>query len=194
MDAGWGIAAVSDDNLVQILCGPVICDPRHPAFSGAAVELTGFAEAIRWVNFSSPGGERVRILHDSKHAARVALGVAHARRNIILASICNDSVLRSKDKFYISIHHVFGHAGNECADIAASFGTRGFISQCNAPTFSATHPHFVLVEPVQCCCTVGHITACYSRHDSDILLTLRRLGPQSDHEKLARIIHCAQRT
>ena len=51
--AGWGIAAVSDDNLVQILCGPVMCDPRHPAFSGAAAELTGFAEAIRWVNFSS---------------------------------------------------------------------------------------------------------------------------------------------
>ena len=29
----------------------------------------------------------------------------------------------------------------------------------------------LLVEPVECCCTVGHITACYSRHDSDILLT-----------------------
>ena len=26
------------------------------------------------------------------------------------------------------------------------------------------------VEPVLCCCTVGHITAWYSRHDSDILL------------------------
>ena len=38
-------------------------------------------------------------------------------------------------------------------------------------------------EPVQCCCTVGHITACYSWHDSDILLTLRRLGTKSDHEK-----------
>ena len=90
----------------------------------------------------------MRILHDSKHAARVARGVAHARRNIILAFRCNDSVLRSKDKFYISIHHVFGHAGNECADTAAPFGTKGFISQCNAPTFSETHPHIVLVKAV----------------------------------------------
>ena len=24
--AGWGIAAVSPENIVQILCGPVICD------------------------------------------------------------------------------------------------------------------------------------------------------------------------
>ena len=28
----------------------------------------------------------------------------------------------------------------------------------------------VLVEPLQCFCTVGDITACCSRHDSDILL------------------------
>ena len=52
----------------------------------------------------------------------------------------------------------------------------------------------MLVEPVYCCCTVGHITACYGRHDSDISLTLERLGLMSDHEKIARIIHCAQRT
>ena len=51
----------------------------------------------------------------------------------------------------------------------------------------------MLVEPVYCC-TGGHITACYSAHDNDILLTLRRLGPRSDHDKKTRIIHCAQRT
>ena len=69
------------------------------------------------------------ILYDSKRASRVTFGVAHSRRNISSASRCNDLVLRSKEKFYISIHHVFGHAGNagnECADIAASFGTSGF--------------------------------------------------------------------
>ena len=53
---------------------------------------------------------------------------------------------------------------------------------------------FLLVEPLKCCCTVGHITACYSRLDTDILLTLTRLDPKSDHEKIARIINCAQRT
>ena len=70
----------------------------------------------------------------SQHATRVALGVAHARRNIALASSCSDLILRAKGKFYISIIHVFGHAGkpgNECADIAASFGMNGFISECN---------------------------------------------------------------
>ena len=81
----------------------------------------------------------MRILYDSKHGARVALGVAHGRRNICLAGRCIDLVLRSKDNFYISIHHVFGHAGsagNECADVAASFGMCGFVSECNVPSFS----------------------------------------------------------
>ena len=66
--------------------------------------------------------------------------MARARRKISLAAKCNDWFLRSKDKFYISIHHVFGHAGNgnECADIAASFGTNGFVSQCNVPSFWPT--------------------------------------------------------
>ena len=40
----------------------------------------------------------------------------------------------------------------------------------------------------------GHITACYSRHDSDIHIIHRRLELESDHVKIVRIIHCAQRT
>ena len=40
----------------------------------------------------------------------------------------------------------------------------------------------------------GHITACYSRHDSDIHLMQKRLELESDHVKTARIIHSAQRT
>ena len=42
------------------------CDPRHPSFLGTAscsnitAELTGFAEAITWVNLFIPRGERVR--------------------------------------------------------------------------------------------------------------------------------------
>ena len=50
------------------------------------------------------------------------------------------------------------------------------------------------MNPCQCCCTVGHITACDSRLDTDMLLVHRRLGPKSDIEKTARIIHSAQRT
>ena len=42
------------------------------------------------INFLIPRGERVRILYDSEHPARVALGAAHAKRNMSLASRCND--------------------------------------------------------------------------------------------------------
>ena len=34
--AGWGIDAVSPDNIVRIFFGPVTCDAGHPAFFGAA--------------------------------------------------------------------------------------------------------------------------------------------------------------
>ena len=40
----------------------------------------------------------------------------------------------------------------------------------------------------------GHITACYSGHDSDIHLLHRRLELESDHVQTVRIIHSAQRT
>ena len=40
----------------------------------------------------------------------------------------------------------------------------------------------VLVEPVLCSCTVGHITAGDSRHDIDIHLIHRRLGPPDQRE------------
>ena len=91
-----GIAAVSPDNFVQILCGPVTCDAGHPAFLGATscssntAKLTGFAAALRWIDSVVHRGEHVRILCVSKHASRVVLGVAHARKNIALASRCND--------------------------------------------------------------------------------------------------------
>ena len=147
--ASWRIAAVSPDNFVRILCEPVMCDPRRPAFLGSTscsnntAELTGFAEALRWINFFIHRGERVRILCDSKHAARVAIGVAHARRNISLASNCNDLILRYKGKFHISPHHVYGHAWNKRADIAASFGMNGIISECNVPSFWPTREFLV---------------------------------------------------
>ena len=51
----------------------------------------------------------------------------------------------------------------------------------------------LLVEPVLCSCTVGHITACDSRHDIDIHLIHRRLGPKSDRRE-NNSHPCAQRT
>ena len=81
----------------------------------------------------------LRILFDSQHADRVTLGVAHAKKHIALARTCNEHSLRLKCKFHVSTHHVFGHAGNagnECADVAASLGLRGFISENTLPRFS----------------------------------------------------------
>ena len=145
--AGWGIAPVSRANAINILCGPVICDPRHPAFSGArtrsnsTAELTGVAEALQWASDVTLRGERARILYESKHAARMALGLALAKKNINLANRCDDLLLRTKNKIFISVHHVYGpagNAGNECADIAVSFGTSGFISECDTPAWWLT--------------------------------------------------------
>ena len=87
-ELGWGVAIVSPENFVRVICGSVVCDPRLPAFLGATscsnntAELTGFAEAIRWARSFIPRGARFRILSDSQHAARVTMGVAHAERNI----------------------------------------------------------------------------------------------------------------
>ena len=52
--AGWGVAIVSPEKFVGVICGPVVCDPRVLAFLGATscsnntAELTGLAEALRW--------------------------------------------------------------------------------------------------------------------------------------------------
>ena len=107
----------------------------------ASIQLNSlvFTEALRRIDSFILRGERVRILYDPTHAARVALGVAHARNNIALANRCNDFVFRSKGKFHVAVHHVFGHAGNAwngCADCAASLGSRGLVSHDNLPSLS----------------------------------------------------------
>ena len=79
-----------------------------------------------------------------------------------MAGRCNDLILRSKDKFYISIHHVFGQGSNAGND-ADSFQ-------------SATHLHFgrpdnfvcnvfstiTVVSPAsQNVCTVPGLACCW---------------------------------
>ena len=125
--AGWGIAADSPDNFVRILCGPVSWDPHHPAFLGATscsnntAQLTGFCRSPAMDRtLFIPRGEQVRILYDSKHAERVALGVAYANRNSALAHKCNGMVLRSKN-------HVF-HLHSPCFfDTRATLGMSALI-------------------------------------------------------------------
>ena len=110
--ASWGVAVVSPDNFVRVLC-----DPRVPAFLGGTsysnntAELT---EALRWANFFIPRRARFRILFDPKHGARVTLGVAHAQISYFCPSCFSHA----------------GNAGNECADGTENeqlfFAQRGF--------------------------------------------------------------------
>ena len=94
--ACWGAAIVSPENFVRVICGPVVCDPRLPAFleatscSNNTADFTGLAKALRWANSFILRSSRVRTLFDSKHAARVTLGVAYAKKNIALARRCNE--------------------------------------------------------------------------------------------------------
>ena len=66
---------------------------------------------FRWANFFIPRGKRVRILYDSKHAARVTFGVTHGQRNIALAQKCNELVLRTKGRLHISVPSRFRPCG-----------------------------------------------------------------------------------
>ena len=45
--------------------------------------------------------------------------------------------------FYISTNHVYGNAWNKRADIAASFGMNGIISECNVACFRLTRQFLV---------------------------------------------------
>ena len=119
--SGWGIAAVSLDNFVRILCGPVQVLPKPldgPIFEALLVNVC--------VSSMIPNTRPV-----------LRLVLITQKRNIELARRCNELLVRLKCKFHLSVHHVFSHAGNawnECAD-AASLGMRGFISEANVPLF-----------------------------------------------------------
>ena len=139
-----GVAIFSPDNVVRVVCGPAACDPRLPVLLGPRLAATAPLNSLvllRQVAGPTPSLLAVRVctsFFDSKHAARVTLGVAHAKRNIALSRTCNELLSRLKCNFRDSAHHVFGlagSAGNECADAAASLGMRGLISETNDPSF-----------------------------------------------------------
>ena len=72
--------------------------------------------------------------YDSKHAAGKCLGTIQARSHVQLALACQRSTLCVQHKLRLTMHHVYGHAGNlgyECADHAAALGSLGLISSHN---------------------------------------------------------------
>ena len=75
----------------------------------------------------------------------------------------------------------------EC-DVATTLGPTNSFHIPNPPRMSPNDGSYCMLNPCNVVAQLVTSQACYSRHDSDILLTLRRLGPKSDHEKIARII------
>ena len=66
------------------------------------------------------------------------LALPTQRRILRYPALANELLLQLKCNFHVSAHHVFGHAGhagNECADTAASLGMGGLISENNVPNF-----------------------------------------------------------
>ena len=112
--AFWGIAAVSPDNFVRLLFGPVMCvilatwhfqePPRAATTLRNSLVLLKLADGFV---FSSLAVKRYVFCSDSKHAARVTFGVDHARRNITSASQCNELLLRSKCLFPFLVSSCF---------------------------------------------------------------------------------------
>ena len=140
--AGWGVIARSPRGSIDVMFGPVFTNETHPAFSGAkassnnTAEMTAMIEALY---FLGPRGSVARheeacICYDSKHAAGVCLGTTQARSLVQLALACQRSTLCVQHRLRLTVHHVYGHAGNlgnECANHAAALGSLGLISSRN---------------------------------------------------------------
>ena len=130
--AGCRIATVSLDIFVRILCGPFECDPRHPAFLGApscstdTAHLNCFAEALRWTDLcltlvvnrcvSSMIPSTLRELP----WVSLMLGETLPGPTSVMSLF-----LRSNRRFHISVHHVFGHAGNAGNECCHLLGLEG---------------------------------------------------------------------
>ena len=107
--AGWGLVDVSPDNFVRIFCGPVASDPRHLLrFQELHLVVTTPLSSLVLLKLldgqisSFPRGERVRVLFDSKHAARATLWYcSRKQKHIALACKCYELLLRLKCKFHM---------------------------------------------------------------------------------------------
>ena len=122
--------------------GPFVRNETHPAFSRTTASSNNTAEInamLETLHFLSPRGSVARheetcIFRDSKHAAGKCLGTIQTRSHVQLALACQRSTLSVQHKLRLTMHHVFGHAGNlgnECADHAAALGSLGRISNHN---------------------------------------------------------------
>ena len=137
--------------LFRILFGPVTCDAGHLAFSGAAsitpLSSLGLLKLSDGLILSSLVVNGFALCITRNTLFGWLLGVAPAGRNICLGQqMYRPFFFRSKGKFYVTVHRVFGNIGNGCADCAASQGLRGLVSQDNLSTFWSDRR--LLIDPL----------------------------------------------
>ena len=113
---------------------------KATSWSSSTAELTALAEALDGSKFLTLvvngyiSSLTPSTLRGSPSVSRMLRGMLPWPTHVMT------HVLRSKGRFHISVHHVFslaGNARNECADVAASPGLKGFISENNVPLFLA---------------------------------------------------------
>ena len=140
--AGWGVIAESPRRSIDIMFGPVVTKETHPAFSRAKASSNNTAEMtaiIKALYFLGPRRSIARheeacIFCDSTHAAGICLGTIQARSHVQVPLACQRYTLCVQHRLRLTMHHVYGHAGNlgnECADHAAALGSLGLISSHN---------------------------------------------------------------
>ncbi|CAM9484799.1 unnamed protein product, partial [Ectocarpus fasciculatus] len=150
--AGWGVAgvlgsgpndedALSAENPLVEMCGPVVIDPSHSDYIGATLgsnntaELTAIGEALIWLahhcreieaDRTRCGFGPVVVRYDSDYAAKSVMGVYNGKKNVELigqvrqvyadAQAALQSMRRScgagTANNGIKFSHVKGHSGH----------------------------------------------------------------------------------
>ena len=99
------------------------------------------------------------VFYDSKHAVGVC-GTIQARTHMQLALSCHQSLLKVQHRLRLTMHHVYGHAGNlgnECADHAAALCALGLVSSHNLST-RWTHHSFDSTSCSASCHNLGDVS------------------------------------
>ena len=135
--------------LFRILFGPVTYDAGQPAFLGAAsitpLSSLGLLKLSDGLILSSlvVNGFAFCI---TRNTLLGGFGCCPSWKEHCLGQPMYRPFFRSKGKFYVTIHSVFGNIGNGCADCVASQGSRGLVSQDNLPSFWSDRR--LLIDPL----------------------------------------------
>ena len=117
--AGWGIAAVSPDNVVRLLCGPVVCvilaiwHFQEPPRAATALRNSLVLRSSQMDLFFHPSRRKGTFFVQIQSTRLVLPSVLITPEETLLqlANATNSCCVRSAF-FHILFHHVFSRAGN----------------------------------------------------------------------------------